>query len=205
MKSPSVILFACAAFTFLLPSSEANAGTQYIYASTNNPGGIVSVSVPSTVKCTSATGGTNVRCYIHSPGYNRLLQVGESAGTSGAGNVQLDCTGTRPPNGVLSCTAEVTDTACAASQLATATRSGGNIYSKIVPISKSATIQCNTAYGGTYGTKCLFDAPGYYGTLNVGQSAVTSGAGTVIVDCSGAYSVPNGGLTCTAGITQSCP
>src|SRR5690606_13752543 len=64
-----------------------------------------------TVKCLNVTGaasgGISPSCYIHSPGYNRLLQIGQSIGTTGPGLVSLGCAGSRRPGQTLSCSASV--------------------------------------------------------------------------------------------------
>ncbi len=188
---------------------DVNAGTQYISSRTGSPPGIASVTVPSTVKCNNAygavpPGGMPPKCWIDAPGYSGLVEVGASVGTSGAGTVQLTCVGSVKPNGALICDAEVKDSVCIANRTISAWSSGGSSVIPTEPLSKVATLSCDSAWGGIYGTQCSVQSPGFNGFLAPGQSVRTTGAGTVMFGCQGSYPV-NGRLYCTLRITQSCP
>lgn len=201
-----IVLFGILSFSFI---AAVNAGTQNISTRNDFPASLASVAVPSTVKCTSAygdvpSGGVPPKCWIESPGYSGLVAPGTSVGTSGAGTVKLTCVGSVTPNGVIFCAAEITDSVCITSRVIPASSSGGSSVIPTVPLSKVATLSCNSAIGGTYGTKCSVQSPGFNGFLTPGQSAGTTGAGTVMFGCQGSYPI-NGGLSCTLGITQSCP
>lgn len=166
------------------------------------------VAVAATVKCTSAYGASSgtARCYINAPGYQGTLDVGQSIGTTGAGTVQLTCSGTYPATGMLSCTAVIDDSACATTQNLSAYSSQGSTYGENAPIFSSSTVTCNRASGARPGStaRCFIKAPGYQGTLNVGQSVGANGPGTVQLTCSGTY--PAGGtLSCGARVVQTCP
>ncbi len=71
--------------------------------------GTAAVSGPTKITCTAAASSSpnsqpKPNCYINSPGFNGNLEVGQSAGTSGAGTVTLNCNG---QGNVLTCSARI--------------------------------------------------------------------------------------------------
>lgn len=70
-------------------------------------------------------------------------------------------------------------------------------------VSKAATITCLSAQSDLANPQpppsCYFTAPGFFGSLNRGQTAGTSGAGTVTLTCSG----QGNQLRCSARVSQS--
>lgn len=197
-------LFAVA----LLCANPASATTQTISSSSSGGGtvlGTANVTTASAVTCTQASGGTyGTSCYINAPGWGGVVRVGQSIGTSGAGTVTLRCYGQYPVNGGLNCTAKVDDALCTPEQTIHASASGSGSTSGLAPIKSPALVECTQAVGGTYGTRCYIQSPGWNGYLSLGQSIGTSGAGTVYLGCSGQTS-PSGGLLCSAQVSQVCP
>lgn len=159
-----------------------------------------------TVKCLSVNGaarnGITPRCYIASPGYNRLLPIGHSIGTTGPGTVSLACVGTRPPRQTLSCSAEV-GRACQSSKAVTAYLENGGTYPETAPIStSSATVHCTSAVGASSGAaRCYVTSPTFSGAISAGQSVSVGGPGTVIFSCTGNY---RNRLSCRGTVTQVC-
>jgi hypothetical protein len=194
-----------------LLAGAAFAATQTITASTRNGGstpGSATATSASRVTCTQASGataGTIPRCSLQAPGWNGVVEVGKSIGTTGAGNVVLNCNGSYPANGGLSCTAQIDDTVCTASQTISGSASGGSSYRGLAAVKANATIQCVSATGGTGGTTCGIQAPGANASMTAGQTITSSGPGTVALSCGGQYPASGGGLNCTAQITQVCP
>lgn len=160
-----------------------------------------------TVKCLEVNGaasnGIQPRCYIASPGYNRLLPVGHSIGTTGAGTVSLACVGTRPPRKTLSCSAEVSQ-ACQSSKSVAAYLENGGTYPETAPISaSSAKVYCTSAVGASSGAaRCYVTSPTFNGAVSAGQTVSVSGPGTVIFSCTGNY---RNRLSCRGTVTQVCP
>lgn len=192
----------------LLCAHPAKATTQTISSSSSGGGtnfGTATVNTASVVTCTYAAGGTyGTSCYINAPGWGGVVNVGQSIGTSGAGTVTLSCYGQYPVNGGLNCTAKIDDELCTPEQTIHASASGSGSTSGLAPIKSPALVECTQAVGGTYGTQCYIQSPGWNGYLSAGQSTATSGAGTVYLGCSGQTS-PSGGLLCSAQVSQVCP
>lgn len=160
-----------------------------------------------TVKCLSVTGassgGITPHCYIGSPGYNRLLPIGHSIGTTGPGLISLGCVGNRAPGRTLSCSAEVNANSCQATKNVSAYLENGGTYPETAPVSaSSATVRCTSAYSFGHTAKCYVQTPSYNGILDVGQSIGVAGPGTVIFSCNGSYSSR---LSCEGRVTQTCP
>lgn len=192
-------------------AGSAAAATQTITASTSNGGstsGNALATTASRITCTQASGGTSgttPRCSIQAPGWNGVVEVGKSIGTTGAGNVILNCSGTYPANGGLSCAAQIDDTVCTAVQTITGSASAGSSYRGLAAVKANATIQCVSATGGTNGTTCGIQAPGANASMTAGQIIGSTGPGTVALSCGGQYPASGGGLSCTARVTQTCP
>lgn len=188
-------------------ANTASAATQTISARAwngNSTSGNAIVASSAKVTCTQASGGTNTRCFIQSPGWSGLIKAGQSIGTSGAGNVSLSCTGSYPVGGSLSCSALIDDTACSPEQTISASSQSGSSNQDFAAIKSPAVVECTQATGGGSTSRCYIQSPGFNGSLSQGQSIVTSGAGTVSLLCNGSYPV-GGGLSCRAQIGQVCP
>lgn len=206
-------------FVFLIVllsfTGVAGATTQTITATAKNGSvyaGTASIASSSVVTCTKATGsvsGVTTYCYIQSPGWNGLISVGQSIGTTGAGTVTLTCNGQySTPGSGLSCAATIDSTACSAVQNISAVAKSGNATQGLAPIKASATVECTQATGSVAGvtTYCSIQSPGGGGLISTGQSLGATGAGTVALSCVGQYpATGSGGLTCAAKITQVCP
>lgn len=190
---------------------SAFAATQTITASTRNGGSTSGNAIApsaSRITCTQASGGsagTIPRCSVQAPGWNGVVEVGKSIGTTGAGNVVLNCNGTYPATGGLSCAAQIDDTVCTASQTISGAASGGNSYRGLAAVKANATIQCVSASGGSNGTTCGIQSPGANASMTAGQTIMSTGPGTVSISCGGQYPAAGGGLSCTAQVTQVCP
>lgn len=173
------------------------------------PGSTIATSVVA-VKCLSVTGASSnsisPRCFVSGPGYSSYVDIGQSIGTSGPGVVTLTCSGARAPGRTLSCSAVVDASACSDTELLSAYKSGGSTYSDTAPLFSTALATCTSATGAIRGStpRCFVDGPGYYGTVNVGQTIPTTGPGTVRLSCSGSYSV-NSTLSCSSRVEQICP
>lgn len=205
IRTSRVLAVLFAGFFF---ATAANAATQTIYATSsrnNTTTGNATTASPAKVTCTSASGGgTSSRCFIQAPGWSGLVPAGQSIGTSGAGNIVLSCTGTYPVGGSISCSAKVDDTACASEQSISATSNSSGVTQGMAAIKSPSIVECSYAAGGGTSSKCFVQAPGYSGLMLAGQSIPTTGAGTVVLGCSGTYPV-GGSLSCTADISQVCP
>ncbi|HTA21926.1 MAG TPA: hypothetical protein VK763_00210 [Terriglobales bacterium] len=85
---------------------DASAAAVVIKATVDSTGqhpGSTAVSGPTQVKCLTASGGDG-KCNINAPGYSGDIAPGTSIGTSGAGTVTLNCSGT---GNYLACSARV--------------------------------------------------------------------------------------------------
>lgn len=211
MKSQIYFCSISVLISALFFANVASATTQTITASARNgtstPGNATVASI-SVVTCTQAGGGGQggTYCLIQAPGWNGILSVGESIGTTGSGNVTLKCNGSYPASGGgLSCTAQIDDAVCSPEQTILASARMGGSTRGLAPIASAAIVECTQASGGIYGTTCGIQSPGWTGFLSAGQSIGTSGAGTVSLSCGGTYSANGGGLTCTAQVSQVCP
>ncbi|MDQ1092872.1 hypothetical protein QE400_002285 [Xanthomonas sacchari] len=92
----------------------------------------------------------------------------------------------------------------AATQTITASASHGNTYNGTASTSVPSTVTCTQASApGTDGTKCMIQAPGWYGAINQGDSIGTTGAGTVVLNCSGQYDYNSGSLSCAATVEDT--
>ncbi len=193
--------------------NSAAAATQTITASAHNGQsnrGMGLATTLSVVTCTRAVGGgaAGTRCSIEAPGWNGVLSVGESIGTTGPGNVILNCNGSYSANGgSLGCTATIDDSTCSPEQTIFGSASNGNSSRGLAPIKSAAIVECTQASGSVAGTitTCGIQSPGYNGRLAAGESIATSGAGTVALSCGGQYSANGGGLSCSAQVSQVCP
>lgn len=197
--------------TGLSVMDTANAAVQTINASSSGgsstSGNAVATST-AVVTCTAATGGQNgTVCHVTAPGWNGIVPVGKSIGTSGAGNVKLTCNGSYAASGGrLACTAQINDALCSPEQSITASASTGNSNWGYAPIKGAAIVQCLHATGSVNITpRCNINAPGYSGGLTTGQTIATTGAGTVTLNCTGMYPANGGGLNCSAQVSQVCP
>lgn len=206
----SIYILATAVSFFLLPSA-ASAAVQNIAASsykgTSTPGKAIATS-SSVITCTAASGGINgTICHITSPGWTGLVPVGESVGTSGAGNVTLRCNGQYSANGgSLSCAARIDDVLCSPEQAVSASSNANGSDWGYAPIKGAAIVQCTQASGSvSISPSCSVQVPGYSGGLAVGSSIAATGAGTVFLKCNGMYSANGGGLNCAAQVSQVCP
>lgn len=168
-----------------------------------------STAAPVSVKCTAASGassGSTAQCHIRAPGYQGTLAVGQSIATSAAGLVELSCSGSYPARGMLSCSAVIDTLKCVRRQNLSAYSSQGNTYGENAPMVTAAAVRCTQATGAIRGSTalCGVKAPGFLGSLAVGQSRAVTGPGTVQLTCAGTY--PAGGtLSCNAEVVQSCP
>jgi len=193
-------------------AGAADAATQTITASArhgNTTNGTATTSVPSTVTCTEASGGgsAGTLCMIQAPGWYGAIKAGQSIGTSGAGSVVLNCSGSYDYNsGSLTCSAKVEDTVCKSPTSLTASAKSQQTTKGLTPISSVATVKCTQAAGGIYGTTCGITVPGSASAIvPVGQSITANGPGTVSLGCNGSYNASGGSLSCAATVTQSCP
>lgn len=209
------VKFSLCLFATLIPglffTNFAEAAITNITAQARNGAqtpGYASIPSSAVVTCTQATGGEygTSRCNIEAPGWNGLVASGQSIGTSGAGNVTLSCSGTYAASGGgLSCSASIDDTICSPQQTISSTSSGLDFTQGSAPVKSAAIVQCTQATGGQSGTSaCNIQSPGWSGSLSAGQSISTSGAGTVLLNCNGIYGT-NGGLQCSAQVSQVCP
>lgn len=202
----SIALLFC--FSALSGAEAAETLSSYSSQGSKYPDTIGTSSSVS-VKCTSASGassGSTARCHVKAPGFQGNVDVGSTIGTSGPGNVELTCSGNYPANGMLTCTAVVDAPACAGTQNLSAYSSGGSTYGDTAATLSPASVTCTRASGASSGStaRCRVTAPGFQGTVNVGQSIGTTGPGTVQLTCSGTYPV-GGTLSCGARVVQSCP
>lgn len=210
MKNSKACFSAALLFGMVFFGS-ANAAVQTITASARNGGetrGSAIASNLSTVTCTQASGGGQggTFCSVQAPGWNGVLSVGESVGTSGPGNVSLGCIGSYAASGGgLNCAARIDDVTCSPEQTIFGSARNGNTSRGLAPVKSAAIIQCTQASGSVSGTTCGIQSPGYSGSLTPGQSVASSGPGTVSLSCGGQYSANGGGLTCSAQVSQVCP
>jgi hypothetical protein len=211
MKSQIISCSLAILMSGFFAAGSASAVTQTITASAQSGGstnGTAAISTTSTVTCTQASGGGDTsRCSVQAPGWSGALRVGQSIGTTGAGNVVLNCGGIYPASGGrLTCTATVADTVCTPSKSLTAGAKSGQTTNALAPIKNASTVTCTQASGGSFGTTCGIVAPGFTGVVvPVGQSVTATGPGTVSLGCNGSYPASGGSLTCAATISQTCP
>lgn len=209
MRRKLWLCLAPAALALVFASGAASAQVQTISATSNSSGvtpGNAIASTASKITCTQASGSNQgpTLCYVTSPGWNGTLSVGESIGTNGPGNVQLQCQGSYSvPFGGLRCTARVEPTACVATQNISASSSATSVTRGSAALATNATVRCQSVTGGTNMSCGIQSATGNV-ILAVGQQTFVPGPGTTSVQCGGSYSA-NGSLACTARVTQVCP
>lgn len=183
--------------------------TAYHNDSGTIPGSTYAGSVVA-VKCLSVTGsagsGMTPKCFISGPGFSSYVSIGQTIGTTGPGPVQLTCFGYRRPGGTLSCEAVVDANACEVNKSLSAYNSGGGSYGETTALFSPAIATCTGASGASSGdtARCFIDAPGHYGTVDAGQTVVTTGPGTLHLGCHGPYAA-HATLSCTATVEQVCP
>lgn len=64
-----------------------------------------------------------------------------------------------------------------------------------------AKVTCTSASGGTSG-RCFIQAPGWSGLVPAGKSIGTSGAGNIVLSCTGTYPV-GGSISCSARVDDT--
>jgi hypothetical protein len=82
--------------------------------------------------------------------------------------------------------------------ISSTTEANGNQHPGSAALRGPSSVKCESATGSNprqYPPSCTIVAPGYSGTVNIGQTIGTSGAGTVTLTCNG-----QAPLRCTASI-----